>query len=160
MALEARAGILSLSVIAWSAYSVAVVSISSYGIDMGKPRPSFQCESMSRSLSVHQSINSDNYEYAISLSNNNMMLIQMFFVISLLVSGSDDFNIIVWEAVKYKLGCTINSGHFGNIFSVKVSPDSIKRLNLAPMNGDLKLFHLLFVNILQQFYSIASMMLL
>ena len=38
----------------------------------------------------------------------------------LLVSGSDDFNIIVWEALKYRLGCKINSGHSGNIFSVKV----------------------------------------
>ena len=36
------------------------------------------------------------------------------------MSGSDDFNIIVWEALKYRIGCKMNSGHSGNIFSVKV----------------------------------------
>ena len=99
---------------------------------------------MSRSLSVHHSINSDNYEYAISLPSNDIMLIIMFFFIRLLVSGSDDFNIIVWEALKYKLGCTINSGHSGNIFSVKVSPDCVKRVNLSSTYGDTKLSRRLF----------------
>jgi len=43
---------------------------------------------------------------------------------SLLVSGSDDFNIIVWEALRYRIGCKMNSGHSGNIFSVKFLPHS------------------------------------
>ena len=63
------------------------------------------------------------------------MLILMFFIIRLLVSGSDDFNIIVWEALKYKLGCKINSGHSGNIFSVKVSPDSMKHVSRSLTYG-------------------------
>ena len=43
--LEVRAGNLGPSSIAWSFYSVAMVSISSDEIDRGKLRPRFQCES-------------------------------------------------------------------------------------------------------------------
>eukprot|EP00794_Sanderia_malayensis_P000171 gene171-783_t len=43
---------------------------------------------------------------------------------SLLVSGSDDLNIIVWEALTYRSSCVFNSGHSGNIFSVKFLPSS------------------------------------
>ena len=49
--LEARAGNLGPSTIAWSSYSVVMVSISSYENDMGKRHPKFQCQSPSRSWS-------------------------------------------------------------------------------------------------------------
>ena len=48
-ALEYRAGNLSQSAIAWSSYSAAMVSISSYEIDRRKLRPNFQC------VKVHES---------------------------------------------------------------------------------------------------------
>ena len=44
MELEVRAVNLGPSAIAWSSYSVAMVSISSYEIDMGKLCPNFQFE--------------------------------------------------------------------------------------------------------------------
>lgn len=40
---------------------------------------------------------------------------------SLLASGSDDLNIILWSPFLEKQFHTIQSGHHGNIFSVKVS---------------------------------------
>ena len=45
LALEARTGNLGPSAIAWSSYSVAMDSISSYEIDKGKLRPRFQFKS-------------------------------------------------------------------------------------------------------------------
>ena len=45
LALEARACNLGLSAIAWSSYSVAMISISGYEIDKGKLCPTFQYES-------------------------------------------------------------------------------------------------------------------
>ena len=69
-ALEARAGNFGHSAIAWSSYGVAMVSISSYEIFSESFVPIFQAKSTNRSLRVNQSINSDNYEYAISLVSN------------------------------------------------------------------------------------------
>ena len=45
LTLEFRAGNLGPFAIAWSSYSVAMVSISSYEIDRGKRHPKFQCQS-------------------------------------------------------------------------------------------------------------------
>ena len=45
LALAVRGSNLHQSAIAWSSYSVALVSICSYEIERGKLRPSFQCES-------------------------------------------------------------------------------------------------------------------
>ena len=45
MTLEFRAGNLGPSAIAWTSYSVAMVSISSYEIDRGKLHPKFHCQS-------------------------------------------------------------------------------------------------------------------
>ena len=39
---------------------------------------------------------------------------------SLLASGSDDLDIILWDPLKKKLVTKIQTGHSGNIFSVKV----------------------------------------
>ena len=41
---------------------------------------------------------------------------------SLLASGSDDTNIIIWNPYSYKAHKTIQTGHRGNIFSVKFFP--------------------------------------
>ena len=38
----------------------------------------------------------------------------------LLSSGSDDFNIIIWDIKRRRPQVTIQSGHEGNIFAVKV----------------------------------------
>ena len=46
LALKVRAGNLGQTIIAWSAYSIAMVSIFSYEIDRGKLPPSFQGESL------------------------------------------------------------------------------------------------------------------
>ena len=62
-----------------------------------------------------------------------LMQVFIFFPKRLLVSGSDDFNIIVWEALKYRLGCKINSGHSGNIFSVKVKSYHLRN-SKCPLN--------------------------
>ena len=40
---------------------------------------------------------------------------------SLLVSGSDDLNAILWDPLQCQKKCCIKTGHSGNIFSVKVS---------------------------------------
>jgi len=45
----------------------------------------------------------------------------MFFFHSLLVSGSDDLNAILWDPLQCQKKCCIKTGHSGNIFSVKVS---------------------------------------
>ena len=69
--MEARAVNLGPSAIAWSSCSVAMVSISSYEIDRAELRPNLNCrKSMSRSLSVHLSINSDSYKHAIRLKSS------------------------------------------------------------------------------------------
>ena len=39
---------------------------------------------------------------------------------SLLASGSDDLDIILWDPLTKKLVTKIQTGHSGNIFSVKV----------------------------------------
>ena len=46
---------------------------------------------------------------------------------SLLASGSDDTNIIIWNPFAYKSLNTIHSGHRGNIFSVKFFPETRDR---------------------------------
>jgi len=43
-------------------------------------------------------------------------------VFSLLASGSDDVQVIVWDPFRAKQLTTIRTGHNGNIFSVKVCP--------------------------------------
>lgn len=43
---------------------------------------------------------------------------------SLLASGSDDVQVIVWDPFRHKLLSTIRTGHSGNIFSVKFLPQS------------------------------------
>ena len=40
---------------------------------------------------------------------------------SLLVSGSDDLNAILWDPMHHRAKCVIKTGHSGNIFSVKVT---------------------------------------
>ena len=44
----------------------------------------------------------------------------LYLIFRLLASGSDDFNIIIWDAHKRKPKQTLQSGHEGNIFTVKV----------------------------------------
>ena len=39
---------------------------------------------------------------------------------SLLASGSDDVQVIIWDPFRQKALSTIRTGHNGNIFSVKV----------------------------------------
>ena len=39
---------------------------------------------------------------------------------SILASGSDDLQIILWDPFRHKKMCSIDTGHQGNIFSVKV----------------------------------------
>jgi len=39
---------------------------------------------------------------------------------SLLASGSDDVQVIIWDPFRKKQLTTIRTGHNGNIFSVKV----------------------------------------
>lgn len=41
---------------------------------------------------------------------------------SLLASGSDDVQVIIWDPFRTKQLTTIRTGHNGNIFSVKVCP--------------------------------------
>ncbi|GIY84486.1 WD and tetratricopeptide repeats protein 1 [Caerostris extrusa] len=41
---------------------------------------------------------------------------------SFLASGSDDLHIVLWDPFKHKKLCSIQSGHHGNIFSVKFLP--------------------------------------
>lgn len=41
-----------------------------------------------------------------------------------MASGSDDVQIIIWDPFSYKKLKTLQSGHQGNIFSVKFLPDS------------------------------------
>lgn len=43
---------------------------------------------------------------------------------SLLASGSDDVQIIVWDPFRHKKLKSLQSGHQGNIFSVKFIPES------------------------------------
>lgn len=43
---------------------------------------------------------------------------------SLLASGSDDVQVIVWDPFRHKKLATIRTGHSGNIFSVKFLPQS------------------------------------
>lgn len=44
----------------------------------------------------------------------------IFFVFSLLASGSDDQHAIIWDPFKHKKLTTMHTGHAANIFSVKV----------------------------------------
>lgn len=46
----------------------------------------------------------------------------------LLVSGSDDTHIIVWDVFRQKSEVTLMTMHQGNIFSVKFMPDSSDRV--------------------------------
>jgi len=41
-------------------------------------------------------------------------------LLSLLASGSDDVQVIIWDPFRKKQLTTIRTGHNGNIFSVKV----------------------------------------
>ena len=41
-------------------------------------------------------------------------------LVSLLASGSDDLDVILWDPLTKKLVTKIQTGHSGNIFSVKV----------------------------------------
>lgn len=43
---------------------------------------------------------------------------------TLLASGSDDLNIILWDPFRHRTKATINTGHQGNIFSVKFLPNT------------------------------------
>ncbi|CAG5126463.1 unnamed protein product [Candidula unifasciata] len=43
---------------------------------------------------------------------------------SILVSGSDDLHVILWDPFKYKILSKVRTGHQGNIFSVKFLPHS------------------------------------
>lgn len=47
---------------------------------------------------------------------------------TLLASGSDDIQIILWDPFKHKKVHSIQSGHHGNIFSVKFMPKSNDRI--------------------------------
>ena len=42
------------------------------------------------------------------------------FFFSLLASGSDDAQVIIWDAFNHRTVSTIPTGHTGNIFSAKV----------------------------------------
>jgi len=44
----------------------------------------------------------------------------MYLLCSLLASGSDDVQVIIWDPFRKKQLTTIRTGHNGNIFSVKV----------------------------------------
>ena len=44
---------------------------------------------------------------------------------SLIVSGSDDLNAIVWDPLRRQMKCCIKTGHSGNIFSAKVDHNII-----------------------------------
>ena len=48
------------------------------------------------------------------------MLIAFFFYSRFLVSGSDDFNIIIWKHSTQSMQTSLPTGHDGNIFAVKV----------------------------------------
>ncbi|XP_022295341.2 WD and tetratricopeptide repeats protein 1-like [Crassostrea virginica] len=43
---------------------------------------------------------------------------------TLLASGSDDLNVILWDPLRHRTKATINTGHQGNIFSVKFLPNT------------------------------------
>lgn len=45
----------------------------------------------------------------------------IFFVFSLLASGSDDQHAIIWDPFRHKKLTSMHTGHAANIFSVKVS---------------------------------------
>jgi len=44
----------------------------------------------------------------------------IYLLCSLLASGSDDVQVIIWDPFRKKQLTTIRTGHNGNIFSVKV----------------------------------------
>lgn len=50
---------------------------------------------------------------------------------SLLLSGSDDYDIILWDVYKQKKIKTLPTGHRGNIFSVKFLPQSEDRVVIS-----------------------------
>ncbi|XP_045110144.1 WD and tetratricopeptide repeats protein 1-like isoform X1 [Portunus trituberculatus] len=50
---------------------------------------------------------------------------------SLLLSGSDDYNIILWDVYKQKRLKILTTGHRGNIFSVKFQPQSGDRVAIS-----------------------------
>ncbi|EDV25014.1 uncharacterized protein TRIADDRAFT_25382, partial [Trichoplax adhaerens] len=50
---------------------------------------------------------------------------------SLLASGSDDLKFILWDPLRHKQVWSLNSGHVGNIFSVKFVPNSRNSLVLS-----------------------------
>ena len=58
---------------------------------------------------------------------------------SLLVSGSDDLNAILWDPLQCQKKCCIKTGHSGNIFSVKVS-HYIAQLYMTNVAVFIKLF--------------------
>ena len=45
---------------------------------------------------------------------------RVLFPFSLLASGSDDVTAILWDPYQHKAMATMQTGHTGNIFSVKV----------------------------------------
>ena len=58
---------------------------------------------------------------------------------SLLASGSDDVQVIIWDPFRKKQLTTIRTGHNGNIFSVKVSPFTLSCMifvNYVPRHSD------------------------
>jgi len=50
---------------------------------------------------------------------------------SLLASGSDDVQVIIWDPFRKKQLTTIRTGHNGNIFSVKVRPLTLLTMILS-----------------------------
>lgn len=50
---------------------------------------------------------------------------------NLLLSGSDDARVIVWDAFNHNSLCSIDTGHNGNIFSAKFMPNGLDNLVIS-----------------------------
>ena len=59
----------------------------------------------------------------------DLVVDMIVFTLSLLASGSDDRYVILWDPLKHKKLTAINTGHQGNIFSVKVSLSMSRSVN-------------------------------
>lgn len=65
-------------------------------------------------------IDSHVYSNIVLLPQLFLLTGDLFFVSSLLASGSDDQHAIIWDPFKHKKLTTMHTGHAANIFSVKV----------------------------------------
>ena len=59
-----------------------------------------------------------NCEFILDIEISTCIFVVLY---SLLASGSDDVQVIIWDPFRHKSVTSIRTGHQGNIFSAKVS---------------------------------------